>query len=252
MRRLALAAAVLAAAPAFAQGPPPPPPPPPPADPVWAATEGPAYIRYQCERGAVLFRADAGPTETQEVWLDDEPAVHRLPYREADGVYTDGTYTASRGEAPTVRRDGAVVRTGCAEGRGRPAARAEGRRGVTVAWARMNPKPLTTYLLSEDGQSAVWVGGDLLTLDGTTVDAVAVRPDLAPGRSLVDVRLTPEAAAALEAITTRHLHQPLAFLSDGVLLLAPHVQETIRGGRFTLTVPEGEADRLAAVIRSSP
>jgi len=247
MRRLTVLLALVAVAPALAQGPPPPPPPP---DPVWAATEGPPYISYRCDGGFVLFRSDAGadPAGTLVFWLDDEAEVRTLVWSEADGAFADGTYTARHYPEPYVRRDGVVVREHCVQDQGAPVAQAEGRPGVRIAWARMNPKPLTTYLRTVDGGDAYWVGADLLVLDSTTVASVTVGPDQAPGYARVDVTLTPEAAGVLEAATTAHLHQPLAFLSDGVLLLAPRVMEPIRGGTFTLSVPQHEAARLAAVL----
>jgi hypothetical protein len=240
---LALVAA-LAAAPAFAQGPPAPPPAP---TPVGVVPGEHPYRAYRCEGGLALFRADVGPEGIQEVWLDGDAGVLTLPYSREAGAYTDGTYTAGVEPEVYVRRSGVAVRERCTAGSGEPADRLQGRPGVRIAWARADPQPFTTYLRRPDG-GGVWVGGDLLVLDSTVVRAVTTRADLAPGWALVDVRLTPEATALLEGVTTEQLNQPLAFLSDGALLIVPIVREPIRGGAFVLSVEEAEAARIAATL----
>ncbi len=79
-----------------------------------------------------------------------------------------------------------------------------------------------------------------------------VRADVLPdavGGLMIQVEITPEAAARLESFTGEHIGSPLAITLDGVVLSAPMIQAQI-GSVFVIAgdFSQTEAEALAAAI----
>ncbi|MEO0557656.1 MAG: hypothetical protein AAF170_05665 [Bacteroidota bacterium] len=223
------------------------PPPPPPADPEWSRTEGPIYISFACDGGFVYFESGGEWGGTKRFWLDDEAVVREVEFSDADSTFVGEGYRARWGGGGAfVERDGVRIRDRCQQDRPEAVKRADGRPGLRLAWARMNPKPLTTPLVPRGVpstmQNTLFVGEDILVLDSRIVTVARIVQDDGGRRVLLGFELTPEAATHLKEASNEHMRQPLAVLHDGELVAAPMIQRPIPGPGVVLPVPRETAN----------
>jgi preprotein translocase subunit SecD len=83
------------------------------------------------------------------------------------------------------------------------------------------------------------------------ISACRVVPGARTDRFAVEVRLTPEGAAAMRAATRGHVGRPLAILIDGLVVMAPTVRSEIADlGVLTGNFTRADAERIVNGLRS--
>lgn len=78
-----------------------------------------------------------------------------------------------------------------------------------------------------------------------TVIGASQEPDSTGQPDTLSIELTAEAGARLARLTSQHVGQPITIWLDGDVLIQPHVQEPIGGGRLSLSgLAEDELARV--------
>lgn len=102
----------------------------------------------------------------------------------------------------------------------------------------LHPEPATT---------TAWVVMDTPIVDGTAVSTAAVQSDGA--RRALDIHFTPQGAATLAAISPELRGEPLVFVLDGELLIAPIVGSRL-SERLGIELPAAMSERATALARA--
>lgn len=92
---------------------------------------------------------------------------------------------------------------------------------------------------SADKTSAAWkteVVQEPSLMSGAAVDSASVRLDPDTNRYYIDVGLSPSATGDFADASTRHVGRKLAMVIDGLVLIAPTIQEPILGGQLRIDV----------------
>jgi len=99
----------------------------------------------------------------------------------------------------------------------------------------------------EAGTTVAWVVVDAPIVDGTAVATASVQTD--GFRKALDIHFTPEGAAILGAISPSLRGEPLVFVLDGALLIAPIVGSRL-SERLGIELPAAMSERATLLARA--